>query len=492
MELITQSLRRHAANQASKPAVISGNSTFTYGQLWAYALATASWLASRGVKPRDRVVILVAPNDPWFAVAYFGAHLAGAAAIPLDLKGAETTTLAVQEQVAPAFLLAGAVLDELKTHLADGANTQDLAALEQRLPVVSPDETADILFTSGSTGQPKGVVLTHANIAAAAHNITTFIGNTGDDREVVTVPLNHSFGLGRLRCNILAGGTLIIVPGLTFPSLVFKALAAHQATGLACVPTGVAVLIKVGGERLGEFAATIRYMELGSARMEEAAKRAIMSLLPSTRICMHYGLTEASRSAFMEFHADESRLESVGRATPNVSISIADETGKPLGSGESGRIRIKAATVMKEYWRDPQRTAQVFDREGWFDTGDLGYLDAAGYLFLQGRVDDVINVGGKKVYPVTVEEAAMLYSGVVEAACVGKSDPDGLLGEVPVLYVVQQAGAGVDSAALLQFLAGRVELYAVPRFVRFVDAIPRTGSGKPQRVLLKARERAEP
>jgi long-chain acyl-CoA synthetase len=285
---------------------------------------------------------------------------------------------------------------------------------------------------------------------------------------------------------MVAGGTLILVPGLRFPALVFKALATHRATGLSCVPSGLAVLIRSSGEGLGERAGNLRYMEMGSERMDAAAKRELMKLLPATRICMHYGLTEASRSAFTEFHRDAARLESVGKASPNVSIEIFDEAGSPLPAGESGRIRVRAATVMKSYWRDPERTRTVLDQQGWFDTGDLGYLDADGYLFLQGRGDDVINVGGRKVYPAAIEDLALRYAGVAEAACVAAPDPEGLVAEVPVLYIVAADQAAPDPAGLLRFLEAGIERYAVPRQVRCVEALPKTASGKIQRSVLRA------
>jgi long-chain acyl-CoA synthetase len=203
---------------------------------------------------------------------------------------------------------------------------------------------------------------------------------------------------------------------------------------------------------------------------------------------MHYGLTEASRTTFQEFHADVEELASVGRPAPNVSVEVRDEANRSLPAGKTGRICVKAATVMKSYWDDPGRTRRVFDDEGRFDTGDLGYFDTSGSLVLQGRSDDVINIGGEKIHPSTVEDAARSYRGVAEAACVAAPDPEGLTAEVPVLYVVKADGAKVESVELLQHLATRIERFAVPKRIRFVDALPRTSSGKLQRSTLKAHE----
>lgn len=486
MELIARSLQHHAASRPDRPALVSGSTTLTYGELWSHASSCAAWLATRNVRAQDRVIILGAPDDPWCVVAYFGAHLACAIAVPLDFRTPQATIDEIVARVDPALVIDGTQFSILKQSVLEPAPGADDPA--SALARLSLDDPADLLFTSGSTGRPKGVMLTHRNIAAATQNIIAFIGNDSSDREVCTVPLNHSFGLGRMRCNIVAGGTLILVPGLRFPALVFKALLAHQATGLSCVPSGLAVLLRVAGEGLAERTGALRYMELGSERMDAPAKRELARLLSSTRICMHYGLTEASRSAFMEFHQDSQHLDSVGKAVGSVLLAVCDEAGTELEPGVTGRILVKGPTVMESYWRDPERTRAAVDDRGWFDTGDLGYLDAAGYLYLQGRSDDVINVGGRKVYPDTVEEAALQFPGVVEAACVASPDPEGLVAEVPALYVVTAEAAPLDAAALIRHLEERIERHAVPRHIRGVGTLPRTASGKLQRAVLRAME----
>lgn len=480
-ELVCQ----HAGKEPAHPAIMSRGFALTYGQLWRCATLAARWLGER-LTPGQRVAI-PAGDDPWFAACYLGTHLAGAVAVPLDPRLPRQAAATILAAAEPDFLLDDAALGQLHEALhQEAAQTGQPRCGDVRMP--AQHDVADILFTSGSTGKPKGVVLTHSNIAAAAHNINAFIGNGATDREVVTVPLNHSFGLGRLRCNLAARGTLILVPGLTFPALVYKALEEHRATGLACVPAGLAVLLKPGGELLAATGRHLRYIELGSAPMADATKHALMQLLPHTRICMHYGLTEASRSAFIEFHADAARLASVGRPAPNVEIQVCSDDGVALEAGTTGRIRVRGGTVMREYWRDPARTRQVLDCDGWLDTGDVGCLDGDGYLFLSGRRDDLINVGGKKVYPPLVEDAAAHHADVLECACVGAPDPDGVLGEVPVLYIVprEDPPPGVDT--LRELMALHLEPHAVPRLIRFVNEIPRTASGKPMRAALRARE----
>jgi long-chain acyl-CoA synthetase len=340
------------------------------------------------------------------------------------------------------------------------------------------------MFTSGSTGSPKGVMLSHGNILAAATNINAFIGNGADDREVLTLPLSHSFGLGRLRCNLLAGGTTILVPGLTYPALTLQALAGHAATGLAFVPAGAALMLRLG-EKFAAAASHLRYVEIGSAQMEIQLKRELMRVLPRTRLCMHYGLTEASRSAFIEFHADQDHLASVGKPTPNVEIRIVDAVGRDVPAGSTGLIQVRGGTTMAGYWQDPARTRSTLVGDGWLRTGDLGCFDAQGYLYFKGRDDDLINVGGRKVYPLTVENAANGIDGVDECACVAGVDPEGLLGEVPVLYVVPRPESDLTESMLLGRLRAVLAPYAMPRRIHLVETLPKTDSGKIRRAALR-------
>jgi long-chain acyl-CoA synthetase len=414
-------------------------------------------------------------------VGYLGIHLAGGIAAPIDGRAPTALRREVEDRLAPVLVIAEQKLAEFRSFAQRPVEGPDHPPQE----APSEGDVADILFTTGSTGRPKGVVLTHRNIVSATANIVAFIGSGPEDREVVTLPLSHSFGLGRLRCTLTTGATLILAPGLTFPAVTFDLLSRYRATGPACVPTGVALLLKWGRSRLAEAGETLRYVEIGSAPMPLSTKRELMELLPGTRICMHYGLTEASRSTFLEFHADAAHLESIGKPSPNVAIRIRSDAGEACPTGRTGRLQVRSETVMKEYWRDPEGTRRVCLEDGWLDTGDLGHVDEAGYVHLDARSEDVINVGGKKVYPATVEGAAAEFPGVLESACIGVPDPRGLTGDTPVLYVVESAPGSLDPHALLAHLAARLESHAVPSALRLASSLPKTSSGKLLRSALR-------
>jgi len=354
-------------------------------------------------------------------------------------------------------------------------------------PYPNPKSAADVLFTTGTTGEPKGVVLTHHNIYSAATNINAFIGNSSQDREVVPLPLSHSFGLGRLRCNLLAGGAIILVDGLTFPGQIFNAISQSKATGLSFVPAGLDLLLRISNDRLGDYVNQLRYVEIGSAPMSVEVKEFLMKLLPRTRICMHYGLTEASRAVFIEFHESARKLESVGKRAPNVEVKIFDpDTNLEAPENTLGKIMIRGGNVMQGYWKEPNRTQEVL-KDGWLYTGDYGYRDHDGYFYLEGRERELINIGGRKVSPAEIERALQKHPDISTCACIGIDDPRGITGEAVKAYVVAKDPSvrRPDNSDIVEFLRESLEPYKVPVEFCWIDALPTTSSGKIQRSALR-------
>ncbi len=455
----------------------------TYSSLWSQVREAAGALTAYGVRRQDRVVLTAGSARTHFPVCYLAAHALGAVAVPVDPKTPAARVRWIADQADATLILVE------KSH---GDDSRELA-FDQLLTAVNspttlafprPDELADLLFTTGSTGDPKGVMLSHRAILAAARNINLFIGNQHDDVEVVPLPLSHSFGLGRMRCNLLAGGTVVLVGGFSFPGVLFKAIEENAATGLASVPAGLEILLKAAGDRLGGYARQLRYLEIGSAPMPELSRRRLMHLLPATRICMHYGLTEASRCAFIEFHADSAHLASIGRPSPNVDLAIWDERGNKVAEGITGRIMVKGAMVTEGYWNNAAATEAAFFGE-WLYTGDYGHRDGDGYFYLDAREKELINVGGRKVSPSEVEAEIRKFEGVDDCACIGIAYPAGITGET--VWACLVTSRSIDESALLDALRQSLEPYKFPTSFVYVESIPKTESGKILRLELKRR-----
>jgi len=465
-EPLVCSLGRLAAAAGGRAGLRDASREFTLARSAAAVRGGARWLLDLGLRSGDRVV-LCGENSVTFAVAYFAIHAAGGIAVPIGSDVSVESVQQLLEDCAPSLVLA-----ESPGH----------APASAARPLPPPEQWA---ASTGTTGRRKGVLLSHGHVANAATNINAFVGTSGDDIEVVPIPLSHSFGLGRLRCWAQVGHRLVLEPGLRNPALLYKRLVDTKATGLAIVPAGVALLRRLVGARFADVATHLRYLELGSAALPQVDRRFLIETLPATRICHHYGLTEASRAAFCELHRDGKKPDSIGRPAPNVEIRIADEQGRSLPAAEVGEITVRGGMVMQGYWQQPELTSATL-RDGWLRTGDEGWMDEDGYLYLRGRKGDIINVGGLKVAPHEIERRLCEIPGVREAACIGAPDPRGVLGQVVKAFLVSDAEPGeLDIAERLRRVLPEHEL---PRLFERVAALPKTASGKIKRAELRARE----
>lgn len=248
------------------------------------------------------------------------------------------------------------------------------------------------------------------------------------------------------------------------------------------VPSGWRYLKKLTGGKLGEYANQLKYIEMGSAFFSRDEKQELADLLPHTNVCMHYGLTEASRSAFMEFHQDIAHLDSVGKPSPFTDIKVMDENGNECDAHQEGEVCIKGDHVTHGYLDLP--VSESFFGE-YFRTGDWGYKTEDGYIYLISRKKELINVGGKKVSPIEVEEQLFKIDGIEDCACIGVSDEEGVLGEVVKAFIVKAKDSELTFDGIKKQLKGKLESYKLPVHYEWIGQIPKTQNGKIQRGLLK-------
>jgi len=479
MNSVEQSIWQIAQETPDKTAVVSGKSEATYKQLCCRILAAKELLLAK--QKKSDTIVLAAGKQIEFLYAYFGAHLAGLKVAPIAPDTNPTRLQHIIQQTGSKLLIG---FDESEDRipclsLKEFANLPEHDFEQPVFP--SEDAVADILFTTGTTGQPKGVPLTFKNEAAAARNINEFIGNTCDDVELLALPISHSFGLGRVRCCLTIGATIIVLGSFANVKKLYRTMEESHVTGFTMVPASWRYLNKFSGDKLGEYAGQLKYIEMGSAFFSAEEKQHLADLLPNTRVCMHYGLTEASRSAFMEFHDDSDKLSSVGKPSPYTEIDIFDEQGNILPTGEEGELCVNGEHVMNGYLH---LDAKDFFFGDYFRTGDWGYKDEQGYIFLKSRKKELINVGGKKVSPIEVEEVLMKIDGISDCACVGVPDPDGILGDVVKAFVVKASDTEITFEEISQQIQGKLEGYKLPVLYQWIDEIPKTQNGKIQRFLL--------
>lgn len=474
---------RQAMKTPDKIALVEGVKRVSYTQLVSNIEAAACFLSASGLRRGDHI-LLSANKETEFVYLYFAAHLMGVVNVVVDSASPRERLDYITGIVNPEILF-GSISSTDNRYRCVAFKDVDLDNAQGGqldLPELSPDDIADVMFTTGTTGKPKGVCLTHANIAGSASNTNAFIGTGPDDVEALALPLSHSFGLGRLRCVLMAGGTLVLVNNFANLKSFFSILETERVTGFGMVPAVWQYIKRLSGNRIARFADQIRYIEIGSASLPQEDKMTLMGLFPNTRLCMHYGLTEASRAMFTEFHTNANCLESVGRPTSSfVDVCVLDDSGNPVADGVDGEICVRGNMVMHTYFL-PQDNKDAF-HGNWFRTGDWGHRDADGFFFLTGRKKELINVGGEKVSPATIEEA-ILSLGIPDCACVAEPDPNGVLGEVPKAYMVHgNSSLSIDDVK--NRLAQLLPAHEIPVLWEWVDKIPRTSSGKIQRLKLK-------
>lgn len=455
--MILSDILEHGAQRwAERPAVADAETSLTYAQLREQALRIGAWLRAQGAQAGDRVIVQLS-NCARFVSAHFATQSIGAVSTPLDPNLPAAQLASIIARTEPAIVL------------SDHSPWEEIFSAPPLAEPVRRDssELAAIMFTTGTTGQPKGVMLTHANIFTALENIIRFVGYTEADREVITLPLSHNFGLGHVYCNLLSGGAVYLAPGLARVGKVLSAIRDFEATGFPTTPLGVALLLDRYGEAFIERAQSLRFMVVNSAPLPPERAAQLQAALPNLNILVYYGLTEASRSTFISLTREgPAHYGSVGPAMHGVDLRL----------DANGQVLISGPTVTPGYWRDPVLTADRLPN-GVLQTGDLGELDARGYLRIIGRMDDLINFGGYKINPRDIERVLEQHPEVREAAVVGND------AGVRAYYV---SGQELDADALTRHCRASLPVHETPtRFIRRA-ILPRTDSGKLQRQALIA------
>ena len=484
-----------------KTAVIQDNKFFSYENICLNVNKWAKWIDTN-LEHQSRVGILLG-NCIETIYAMYGTTLAGCICVPLDTDMHVRNIKYISEDASLDIIITSSKYlkkveevnkgNKFEILLVDSDNNiVGYNSIEKIRMNVNADNfiekdnadnssTAFILYTTGTTGPKKGVMLSHANLLAATRNINQFMQIGPWAIESLPMRLSHSFGFARLRCVFDVGGTVILENGFLRPERILYNMKLHKANAISSVPAGFSILLDYYKEQFEEIGPQIRYIEIGSASMRQNHKEILMELCPNARICMHYGLTEASRSTFFEFHAEKEKLHTVGKPSPNVELRVIGANGEELSPNQTGEILVKGKMIMNGYWNKDEITKEHL-KNGWLHTGDLGTMDDDGYLHLLGRKKEIINVGGLKVAPGEVEEILLKYNGIAEAAVVGVKSSDDISDEMIKAFIVTDDELSIKD--LEKFCLENIESYKLPSEFEIVEFLPKTASGKIQRHLL--------
>ncbi len=477
-------LTRTAAEHGGRPALLLGEAITTYAELDQASALVAGLLRARGVQPGDRVGIML-PNVPEFAVVYYGTLRAGAVVVPMNplLKSREVGYYLGDSGAKLMFGWHGAAAEAhqgaagAEVIEVDPASFAGLIGAAEPSPEVADragDDTAVILYTSGTTGQPKGAELTHASLSTNTEVMKTdLVQLTPDDVIFGGLPLFHSFGQTcTLNTAVASGASLALLPRFD-PAQALQIIAGHRATVFAGVPTMFSALLGVPDIASHDVSA-LRVCVSGGAAMPVEVLREFERVY-GCKILEGYGLSETSPVASFNHPDAERKPGSIGTPIRGVQMRLVDDDGNDVPPGEPGEIAIRGHNVMKGYWQRPAETAAAIP-DGWFRTGDIATVDADGYFFIVDRKKDLIIRGGYNVYPREIEEVLYEHPQVAQAAVVGMPHPQ--LGEEVAAAVALKPGSTVTATELRDFVKGQVAAYKYPREVWLFDALPLGPTGK--------------
>jgi acyl-CoA synthetase (AMP-forming)/AMP-acid ligase II len=497
-------LRDAAITFGDDTAIVDGGEHVRFSELATSVDDAARALIAAGVAPGDRVA-LWAPNSVRWIVASFGVYAAGAILVPLNTryKGEEaghvlrtsraSVLLTVSDFLGTDFLamldgVAGLDALQRRVDLADWAEfiaagrQVDPDEVARREVQIAPDDVSDIIFTSGTTGAPKGAMLTHGASVRTYEIWSDLVGLRHGDRYLVVYPFFHTAGLksGVLAC-VLKGASIHPHPVFDVPS-VMRRVADERITMLPGPPTVFQSILNHPDFASFDLS-SLRLAVTGAAVVPVSIVERMREELRFENVVTGYGLTETTGTVSMCRHDDPPEViaETVGRPLPGVEVRIVDDDGN---DAEVGEILVRGFNVMKGYFDNPGATAEAIDADGFLKTGDVGRFDAAGNLRITDRKKDMFIVGGFNAYPAEIESAILGYPGVAQVAVVGVPDPR--LGEVGVAFVVPVTGQSVVPADLIEWCKERMANFKVPRQVQVVDTLPLNPSGKVMKFVLRA------
>ncbi len=490
-----------ARDHADRPAAWFQGTWMTYGQLQREATSFAAFLLERGIASGDRVALLL-ENGFDYIVSHFGILLAGAVEVSLnsDLKASDLESLLVDCEA--VGLVAGRKQASEWTHVLARVPTLRFVATDlagSRLPDSSDgprcysladakgwrstegkgwarndEDLASIVYTSGSTGKPKGVPLTHGNLLSNTRSIIEYLGLGPSDRMLVVLPFHYIYGRSLLYTHFLSGGSIVIDNRFAYPSAILATMEEQEATCFAGVPSTFAILLRKT-DAARRSLPRLRLLTQAGGAMAPSLQREVAAAFPQAALWIMYGSTEASpRLTALNPRLLPQKWGSIGSAIPGVEVRIVDEAGSPLPPNAVGELIARGPNIMKGYWKDDEASAQVL-RDGWYWTGDLGYADEDGCLFLTGRAREIIKSGGNRIGVREIEDKLLEIPGVSEAAVVGVADE--ILGEAIHASVVTTDPSTTEKE-IRGYLRTRLPIFKQPKWIDILDEMPRNSAGK--------------
>lgn len=480
---ILDAIKQNSVNNPEKLAVIDVNGEYTYGEFYKKIKEVATALLQLDVCKGDYVVIECS-QDARFLELDFACGMIGAIFVPVEKKAMESRVTEIYTETKAKCIIGQTDYSSIGKWYDINTVITDQMSEKDDIDVSMPDtdDVAEILYSTGTTGKPKGIVLSHRANVAVAENIKYGTEMNEDTVEIIPMPLSHSHGLRTCYANFINGSCVAIIDGITNVGGFFGMIEKYKVTALDISPTLGKLLVKIAKKALQQYSDQLEYIELGTAVLDDELKEELKVLFPNTRLYNFYGSTEAGRSCVYDFNKED-YSKCIGYPSKHAKFLITDENKNVINSSADniGLIAVSGDMMMEGYFNSPELTAETVI-DGIIYTSDLGYIDECGRVYVFGRADDVINYKGIKISPEEIETVASTYAGVVDCACVPAEDK--VCGQVPKLFI-EVDNPEFDKKEYIAYLKANLEASRVPTQVEIIEKIPRTSNGKLQRKKLR-------
>ena len=473
MRSIVKCIYEHSMNMPSKRALIATDCTVDYKTLWSAITNVCALLKKHNIQVGERVILEAGPTVEYLICCY-GIHLLGAVHVPVEKDVPQSRIEEIAAEIDPKLILSGQhPLENL------GTNLDEILAKDPVVGHEFPKEEMlqEILFTTGTTGKSKGVMITHYAQMNMCESQNAVLNYSIDNVWMIPTPMNHAAGLRKTHMSMVRGSSVLIMDGFRNLKLFFSNMREYGVTSLYLPPSGVHYILMLASKELAKFDEQLDFLYSSSSALPGGDKEKLIELLPTVRKFDAYGGSEVGAVVYIDYNAVRGDGRCVGKPNPGVDLFIVDEDYKPMEASEKnpGIIAIRSNTVTAGYWNEPELTAKTI-HDGVIYMTDLGYLDEEGYLYLVGRRDDVINVGGLKVAPTEVEDAAQRFDKIGECVCIPYEDAT--IGRCLKMFVVMKDGYTFNSMEIVSHLETMLEAYKIPKFLEQIDEIPKTYNGK--------------
>ncbi len=486
-EIFLRSMKKYPL----RPALIFQDQVWTYQKL-GKIISAAILRIKKYLTTGDNRIAIIGDNHPSYVVAYFAAQFLGVPTVEAGRYESLDTLLNISETTKACFVVTDredlkealkqiVPVESFQGFLSTGEdNGNDASHLLKKIKYSDNSKEASIVYTSGTTGCAKGVILSQKNFCYIAHIVADYLKLSPQDRYALVLPLCHTYGKSILLSSFAAGSGVVMLHDFKNIPKLLKRLAENKATVLSVVPYHINIFLK-GGDLSKYDLSSLRAITSSSNKLSPVTIDSLLAAFPNVQVFSMYGLTESTtRACYVPPDLLQTKKDSCGRPLPGVEIRIVGEDGTVLPTFHKGEVLLCGPNIMKGYFSNSKLTAETLVN-GWLKTGDLGYLDNDGFLYLNGRKTDIIKCAGERISSLEIEAVLLEHNEVEEAAVIGR--PDSLMGEIIHAYIVP-GRASLNKSELRTYCLKRLSHQKVPYYYTFVDKLPKTGTGKVQKSLL--------